>query len=214
MTSPAQVGTAELGARTLPALAKFRGRDFVTDQDYTREELLELVHLAVVLKELCTARSTVTPFLPGRHLGMIFDDPSTRTRISFETGMVGTGRPRRVPAARRDAPAGPRERGRHRSRALAIPARDQARTQTVAVLRELAERRDRPRHQRRGRRLGSPDPVAVSDTLTILEYGGRLEGETMAWLGHGDCMCNSVVLTFSRLGMNVNVATPPHFPLS
>ena len=36
----------------------------------------------------------------------------------------------------------------------------------------------------------------------------------MAWLGHGDCMCNSVVLTFSRLGMNVNVAAPSHFPLS
>jgi ornithine carbamoyltransferase len=202
----------ELKSRELPPLAKFRGRDFVTDQAYTREELLELVHLAVVLKELHREKH-LTPFLPGRHLGMIFDDPSTRTRISFETGMTELGghavylRPGEMHLPGRESVA---DTGRVLSRFLhAIMAR----TQTVAVLRELADAATIPVIN--GEAGDWDHPIqTLSDTLTMLEYGGCLEGETIAWLGHGDCMCNSVVLTFSRLGLNVNVATPPHFPLS
>ena len=202
----------EMKGRALPPLAKFRGRDFVTDQVYSREELLELIHLAVVLKEL-HREMHVTPFLPGRHLGMIFDDPSTRTRISFETGMTELGghavylRPGEMHLPGRESVA---DTGRVLSRFLHVIM---ARTQTVAVLRELAEAASVPVIN--GEAGDWDHPIqSVSDALTILEYGGRLEGETMAWIGHGDCMCNSVALTFSRLGMNVNVATPPHFPLS
>ena len=202
----------KMKSRELPPLAKFRGRDFVTDQAYTRDELLELIHLAVVLKEL-HREMHVTPFLPGRHLGMIFDDPSTRTRVSFETGMTELGghavylRPGEMHLPGRESVA---DTGRVLSRFLhAIMAR----TKTVAALRELAAAASVPVIN--GEAGDWDHPIqSVSDALTILEYGGRLEGETMAWLGHGDCMCNSVVLTFSRLGMNVNVATPAHFPLS
>ena len=202
----------ELKSRPLPPLAKFRGRDFVTDQVYSREELLELIQLAMVLKDL-HRELHVTPFLPGRHLGMIFDDPSTRTRISFETGMTELGghavylRPGEMHLPGRESVA---DTGRVLSRFLhAIMAR----TQTVAVLRELADAATVPVIN--GEAGDWDHPIqSVSDALTILEYGGRLEGETMAWLGHGDCMCNSVLLTASRLGMNVNVVTPAHFPLS
>lgn len=202
----------EMKSRELPALAKFRGRDFVTDQAYSRDELLELIHLAVVLKEL-HRELHVTPFLPGRHLGMIFDDPSTRTRISFETGMTELGghavylRPGEMHLPGRESVS---DTGRVLSRFLhAIMAR----TQTVAVLRELADAATIPVIN--GEAGDWDHPIqSVSDALTILEYGGRLEGETMAWLGHGDCMCNSVLLTASRLGMNVNVVTPAHFPLA
>jgi ornithine carbamoyltransferase len=203
---------SELKGRPLPPLGKFRGRDFVTDQAYTREELLELIQLAMVLKDL-HRELHVTPFLPGRHLGMIFDDPSTRTRVSFETGMTELGghavylRPGEMHLPGRESVA---DTGRVLSRFLhAIMAR----TQTVAVLRDLADAATVPVIN--GEAGDWDHPIqSVSDAFTILEHGGRLEGETMAWLGHGDCMCNSVVLTFSRLGMNVNVATPPHFPLS
>ena len=102
-------GAQELMNRTLPPLAKFRGRDFVTDQAYSREELLELIQLAMALKDL-HREFHVTPFLPGRHLGMIFDDPSTRTRISFETGMTELGGHAVYLPAGGDAPARPRER--------------------------------------------------------------------------------------------------------
>ena len=128
----------EMKRRELPPLARFRGRDFVTDQVYSREDPIELIHLAVVLKEL-HREMHVTPYLPGRRLGMIFDDPSTRTRVSFETGATELGgyavylRPREMHLPGRESVA---DTGRVLSRFLhAIMAR----TQTVAVLRELAD---------------------------------------------------------------------------
>src|SRR5665811_1660543 len=64
-------GGTTLGT-TLPALKKYRGRHFLTDFDYTREELEDLLRLAVNLKALWQKRP-LTPFLPGQHLAMIFE---------------------------------------------------------------------------------------------------------------------------------------------
>src|SRR5664280_1949184 len=74
----------------LPGLAALRGRHYFTDQDYTQEELLGLLDLAAALKALYRRRP-LTPFLEGRTLAMIFEHPSTRTRISFEAGMTELG---------------------------------------------------------------------------------------------------------------------------
>ena len=74
----------------LGELAKFRGRHFLSDQDYTPAELRELLNLAIVLKAL-RARKRVTPFLYGKHLATIFQEPSTRTRVSFENAMAELG---------------------------------------------------------------------------------------------------------------------------
>ncbi|MEI6727853.1 MAG: ornithine carbamoyltransferase [Actinomycetes bacterium] len=197
---------------TMPGLKYLRGRNYLTDLDFTRGELEDMLVLAVHLKKL-RAEMRLTPFLPGRHLAMIFEASSTRTRVSFETGMTELGghavylRPGEMHLPGRESVA---DTGRVLSRFLhAIMAR----TQTVAVLRELADAATVPVIN--GEAGDWDHPIqSVSDALTILEYGGRLEGETMAWLGHGDCMCNSVLLTASRLGMNVNVVTPAHFPLS
>jgi ornithine carbamoyltransferase len=75
---------------TLPALSMFRGRHFLTDLDYSREELEDLLKLAVNLKALWKRRP-LTPFLPGQHLAMIFEAASTRTRVSFENGFAELG---------------------------------------------------------------------------------------------------------------------------
>ena len=75
---------------TLPALKKFRGRHFLSDLDYTREELEDLLRLAANLKALWKQRP-LTPFLPGQHLAMIFEAASTRTRVSFENGFAELG---------------------------------------------------------------------------------------------------------------------------
>ena len=74
----------------LPGFAGLRGRHYFTDQEFTREELLGLLDLARVLKDLYRRRP-LTPFLEGRTLAMIFEHPSTRTRISFEAGMTELG---------------------------------------------------------------------------------------------------------------------------
>ena len=67
---------------TLPALRRFRGRHFLTYLDYTREELEDLLKLAVNLNALWKKRP-LTPLLHGQHLAMIFEAASTRTRVSF-----------------------------------------------------------------------------------------------------------------------------------
>src|ERR671937_1873673 len=67
-----------------------KGRHFTRVADWSREELEALLDLADELKAL-QARREEHRLLPGRTLGMIFQKPSTRTRVSFEVGMYQLG---------------------------------------------------------------------------------------------------------------------------
>src|SRR2546427_3343521 len=67
-----------------------KGRHFLRIADWSRDELEELLQLAVDLKRRLKAGEEHR-LLPGRSLGMVFDKPSTRTRISFEVGMAQLG---------------------------------------------------------------------------------------------------------------------------
>jgi ornithine carbamoyltransferase len=70
--------------------AHLQGRDFITLADYDREDLLFILETAEELKRE-QARGQQHYLLPGKSLGMLFGKPSTRTRISFETGMTQLG---------------------------------------------------------------------------------------------------------------------------
>ncbi len=72
-------------------VSSLKGRDFLSLADYSREELLFIIETARVLKERFYSGERIIPLLPGRHLAMIFEKPSTRTRISFETAMRELG---------------------------------------------------------------------------------------------------------------------------
>ncbi len=67
-----------------------KGRSFARVADWSREELLEVLDLADELKRLQRGREE-HHLLPGRTLGMIFQKPSTRTRVSFEVGIYQLG---------------------------------------------------------------------------------------------------------------------------
>src|SRR6266581_5850868 len=67
-----------------------KGRSFTRVADWSLEELLEVLDLADDLKRRLQAREA-HPLLPGRTLGMIFQKPSTRTRVSFEVGIYQLG---------------------------------------------------------------------------------------------------------------------------
>src|SRR5437763_11423444 len=69
---------------------RLKGRSFTRVADWAREDLLEVLDLADELKRLRQARDE-GDLLPGRTLGMIFQKPSTRTRVSFEVGMYELG---------------------------------------------------------------------------------------------------------------------------
>ncbi len=72
-------------------VTSLKGRHFLTLADYTREELLFILDTAHTLKQRYLSGERIIPLLPGRHLAMIFEKPSTRTRISFETAMRELG---------------------------------------------------------------------------------------------------------------------------
>ncbi len=72
-------------------VSSLKGRDFLSLADYSREELLFIIDTARVLKERFYSGERIIPLLLGRHLAMIFEKPSTRTRISFETAMRELG---------------------------------------------------------------------------------------------------------------------------
>ena len=166
-------------ATPIPAagsLAGLRGRHFVTDQDFSREELLGLLDLAAALKALYRRR-VPTPFLRHRTLAMIFEHPSTRTRISFEAGMTELGghaqylRPGEIHLGGHETVA---DTARVISRLVdAIMARtafhatlaELAADATVPVINGLTDDYDHP-------------VQTMTDAFTILEHLGTVEGLT------------------------------------
>ena len=192
----------------LPGFAALRGRHFFTDQDYSGEELLGLLDLAVALKALYRRRP-LTPYLEGRTLAMIFEHPSTRTRISFEAGMTELGghsqylRPGEIHLGGHETVA---DTARVISRLVdAIMAR----TAFHATLAELVEYATVPVIN--GLTDDYDHPVqTMTDAMTILEHFGTLEGLTCAFIGKcADAMGTSVALTMTRLGSSMIMAAPP-----
>ncbi len=195
-------------AHDLPDLSGLRGRHFVSDQDFTRDELLALLDLATALKEVYRRRP-YTPFLRGRTLAMIFEHPSTRTRISFEAAMTELGghaqylRPGEIHLPGHETVA---DTARVVSRLVdAIMARtayhatlvELARHATVPVINGLTDDYDHP-------------VQSMTDALTIREHLGTVEGLTCAFIGKcSDAMCTSVSLTMTRLGSSMVLAGPP-----
>lgn len=190
------------------SLAHLRGLDFLDDQHFTRPDLIGLLELASALKQL-RARRRLTPFLPGRHLAMIFEEPSTRTRVSFELAMAELGgdalylRPGEIHLPGRETVG---DTARVLSRYVdAI----EARLLHHEVLVELARHAEAPVVN------GLTDrdhPVqTMSDALTILEHAGRLDGVRVAFLGDATNVCRSLLLTGTRLGMDMTIANPPAY---
>jgi ornithine carbamoyltransferase len=198
---------AEAVDAPLSSLTKFRGRHYLTDQDYTRDELLQLLQLAVQLKALWRKKS-LTPYLPGKTLAMIFEHPSTRTRVSFEAAMTELGghaqylRPGEIHLPGRESV---KDTSIVLSRLTdAIMARtayhaslvELARWAKVPVVNGLTDDYDHPIQ-------------SLTDALTIWETAGRFEGLRLTFLGKvSDAMASSVALTCSKLGIDVVLGGP------
>ena len=183
---------------TLPALKKFRGRHFLTDLDYTREELEDLLKLAVNLKALWKKRP-LTPVPPRQAPG---DDLRGRLHAharQLRERLRRARRQRPLPAPRRDPPARPREHRRHGAHAGQYNAAIEIRSKKNETVNELAEwstvpvinGMDHDRHPCQ----------SMSDALTILEHAGTLAGVTFAYVGDAAHPCNSLSTTLTKLGL-------------
>ena len=195
----------------LPGLKYLRGRDFLTDLDFSRKELEDLLVLAVHLKKL-RGEMRLTPFLPGRHLAMIFEASSTRTRVSFENGFAELGgnalylRPGEIHLPGRETVADTAAVLSRMNDAIEIRSKknetiiELARHATVPVFNGM----DSDRHPAQ----------SMSDAFTILEQAGTLEGVTFAYVGDAAHPCNSLATTLTKLGVDVRVGNAVGYEMS
>ncbi len=192
-----------LSATAVPAHLK--GRDFLRVNDWSAEELVLALDVAVRLKARQRER-VPHRLLEGRALGMIFQKPSTRTRVSFEVGMSQLGGTA-LHLSAGDLQLGRGETiedtGKVLSRYLdAIMIR----TFAQADVDGLAEHADIPVLN------GLTDDFhpcqALADVLTIRERFETCEGVRVAYFGDGNNVCHSLMVACAKLGMTFVAATP------
>jgi ornithine carbamoyltransferase len=182
-----------------------KGRSFTRVADWSREELLEVLDLADELKRLQQARAE-HHLLPGRTLGMIFQKPSTRTRVSFEVGIYQLGGIGLYLSAG-DLQLGRGETIKDTAHVLSryLDA-IMIRTFAQADVDELAEHASIPVIN--GLTDAAHPCQALADVMTIRERFGRLEGLRVAYLGDGNNVCASLMVACAKLGMDFVAATP------
>src|SRR5438094_3079850 len=182
-----------------------KGRDFTRIGSWSSEELKTVLDLADELKAL-QGRREPHELLPGRTLGMIFQKPSTRTRVSFEVGMSQLGGDALYLAAS-DLQLGRGETVKDTANVLeryldAIMIRTFAQDDVE----ELAEQADVPVIN--GLTDYAHPCQALADLMTIREKLGRLSGARLAYLGDGNNVCVSLMVGAARFGMRFVAATP------
>jgi ornithine carbamoyltransferase len=191
------------------AATGLRGRDLLAIDELDRVELGELLDLADHLKRL-QARQVPHRLLAGRTLGMIFQKPSTRTRVSFEVGITQLGGTAvNLSASEMQLGRGEsiEDTGLVLSRYVdAIMIRAHAHEQverlavaaTVPVINGLTDRHH--------------PCQALADVQTLRERFGDLSGRRLAWVGDGcNNVCHSLITAAGLLGMEVWVASPLGF---
>ncbi len=183
-------------------------RDLLSILDLSAGELDEIIRDAVNLKML-RREGRPHEFLKGKSLAMVFEKASTRTRISFETGMYELGG-HALFLNPQDLQIGRGEEIRDTARVMSryvdgvmIRAyrheniEEFARYSDVPVINGLSDREH-------------PCQI-IADILTIREHFGTLPGLKVAWVGDGNNVCNSFVLASALTGYEITVASPARF---
>ena len=182
-----------------------KGRDFLRVNDWASDELLFVLELADRLK--ARQREHIDHrHLEGRTLGMIFQKPSTRTRVSFEVGMFHLGGTALYLAAG-DLQLGRGETIKDTARVLSRYLDGiMIRTFAQSDVDELAAQADIPVIN------GLTDQFhpcqALADVMTIRERLGEFGGVRVAYLGDGNNVCHSLMVACAKLGMDFVAATP------
>jgi ornithine carbamoyltransferase len=184
---------------------ELKGRHFTRVADWEREELLGVLDLADELKSALRRREEHR-VLPGRTLGMVFQKPSTRTRISFEVGIWQLGGIGLYLAAQ-DLQLGRGETIRDTATVLSryLDA-IMIRTFAQADVDELAAHASIP--VLNGLTDSTHPCQALADVMTIRERLGRLEDVRIAYVGDGNNVLHSLAAACNRLGLSLVAATP------
>ncbi|MDT7887355.1 MAG: ornithine carbamoyltransferase [Desulfurococcales archaeon] len=188
----------------------FRGRSIVSAFDLSAEEIWRVFGLTSILKHRYYSGERVIELLKGKGLGLIFQKPSTRTRVSLELAMRQLGG-YAIYMGWNELQLGRGESIGDTARVLSryfdgLALRvysheilvEMARVASIPIINALSD-------------LEHP-LQAYTDFFTIYEKKRRLEGIKIAFLGDGgDNVLNSLIAVASMLGANIYVATPPGY---
>ncbi|MCY3573475.1 MAG: ornithine carbamoyltransferase [Chloroflexi bacterium] len=176
----------------------------------SRDELQDYLELALQLKAEWRAGGN-QPILRGKTLGMIFQKPSLRTRVSFEMGMKHLGGDA-IMLGPQEIGLGVRETVPDVARVLSSYVQGiMARVYDHSDVMQLA------RHSRVPVINGLSDDYhpcqALADMLTIHEHFGRLQGIKLAFVGDGNNVAASVALACAQFGLDFRIATPEGYEM-
>jgi len=174
--------------------------------DLDRSQLLELLELAEWLKQMRARGAEVEKRLSGKSVGMLFEKPSTRTRISFEVAIWELGG-HPLFLSSKELQLGRGEPLKDTARVLSryvhcVVARVMShkslieldRWSSIPIINALSD-------------VEHPCQT-LADLLTIKEAKGGLEGVRAGWIGDGNNVCHSFMLGCALSGMPLTVATP------
>ena len=186
-----------------PSEGAGRPRHFLDLRDFDTETLRRMLDVAAHFK---TARGVAARPLAGKTLALIFEKPSTRTRVSFEVGMRQLGGDVVVLSAQ-DMQLGRGETPADTARVLSryVDA-IMLRTSETAKLRELAEHATVPVIN--GLTDTSHPCQLMADVLTFEERQGPIAGQIVAWCGDGNNVARSWIEAAVRFGFTLRLATP------
>lgn len=178
-------------------------RDLISLQDFSTKEIGEILDLA---KRLKRDRGFCAEHLKGKSIGLLFQKPSNRTRVSFEVGVYQLGGnclylgPEEINLGVRESTA---DVAQTLSRYLDGMV---ARTHTHQDIVDLAQYARIPVIN------GLSDfyhPCqALADVFSIQEKFGKLKGVNIAYIGDGNNVCHSLMLACAKVGAHLRIATP------
>ncbi|MBM4348081.1 MAG: ornithine carbamoyltransferase, partial [Deltaproteobacteria bacterium] len=184
---------------------QMKGKSLAALNDLTREEIEQILKTSELLK-LQLIRGQEHPVLKGKTLAMIFEKPSTRTRVSFEVGMWQLGG-YALYLSSNDLQLGRGESIGDTARTISrysngIMARvfahqtilDLIRYSSVPVINGLSD--------------FSHPCQGLADLFTVYEKKGRLEGLRLAYVGDGNNVAHSLIEGCSKMGTNIILACP------
>lgn len=190
----------------LPLAPQLVQNHLLSLKDYSSSEILDLLSLAADLKK---PENKYLPLLEGKVLGMIFEKSSTRTRVSFEAGMLQLGG-HAMHLSTRDIQMGRGETIADTAKVLSGYLDGiMIRTYHQDTVTELAEHSSVPVIN------GLTDDFhpcqVLADLLTIQEHFGTAAGKKMAYIGDGNNMANSLMIGAAKVGMDISIAAPAKY---
>src|SRR4030042_3696460 len=184
---------------------QMKGRSLASLKDLTREEIEKILKTSELFK-LQLIRGQEHPVLKGKTLAMIFEKPSTRTRVSFEVGMWQLGG-YALYLSSGDLQLGGGETIADTARTLSRYVNGiNARVFSHQTILDLIQHSKIPVIN--GLSDFSHPCQGLADLFTVYEKKGRLDGLKLAYVGEGNNVAHSLTAGCSKMGMNIVLACP------